>query len=164
MELHSDRLTYGLLRASDYADYSRWYMDAEVMKYITGHALTPQQCLSRFDKALETNVQNPGIGFYVVRMTEDDSFVGISKLAPLAKGQAEVGYGSLPQFWGMGFASEMLTTMVAKARTLPGVKEAVGIVHPLNAASIRVLTNQGFILKERGYEDKRPTAQYHLAF
>ncbi len=132
------------------------------MKYITGHALTKEEAQARFEKVIRTNKKNAGMGFYSVQEKGQNMFVGIAKLVHVRNKQAEVGYGSLPEFWGKKIASEMLRCLVEYARTLPQYKELIGIVHPKNSASKKVLANQSFELYEKGFEDGRPVEYYKL--
>lgn len=162
MELISERLVYNKITNAEFPDYRSWYTNDEVMKYITGKGLTEQEAGARFKKALETNGKTPEMGFYAVYKKKEGVFTGIAKIVYFKDDQAEVGYGSLPEFWGKGYASEMLLCLVNYSRSLPRIKELIAIVNPENAASKKVLTNQRFVWHETNLEDGRPVEYYRL--
>jgi [ribosomal protein S5]-alanine N-acetyltransferase len=59
-------------------------------------------------------------------------------------GDVDLGYRFLPNFWGMGLATESSLAVIDYARHQLGLRRLVGWVHPDNAASARVLTKLGF--------------------
>jgi RimJ/RimL family protein N-acetyltransferase len=56
----------------------------------------------------------------------------------------EIGFILAPEVWGQGLAREALEAVVARARSR-GVKRITADVDPRNAASIGLLTRQGFV-------------------
>lgn len=162
MDLLSERLLYQKMKRDEFPDYAKWYMHAEVMRYITGRALNLQETRARFEKALETNERYPELGLYFVRIKADQNFMGIAKLVYLDATQAEVGYGMLPEFWGRGYASEILQTMIHHAAQLPQIKALIAVVDPENLASRKVLHKSHFDLIEKREEQQRPTEYYRL--
>jgi len=163
MTLTSERLVYTQVTLAEKENYMRWYTDNAVMQYITGTGLTNEQAEARFAKTLQTNEAYPTMGFYVVKNEANGEFIGIAKFTYLddAHTQAEVGYGMMPEYWGMGYGSEMLRCLVAYARSFSDIKELIGIVNPENDASIRVLTKQGFSLCQATFGEA-PTEHYKL--
>jgi len=61
----------------------------------------------------------------------------------------ELGYRFLPEFWGMGLATEAGRASIDFARSALGLKRLVALVHPENAASARVLGKLGFSIEKR---------------
>jgi RimJ/RimL family protein N-acetyltransferase len=85
--------------------------DAEVMRYLTGHARTRAQVLAAHEMRMATAAPVPGLGFWVGFV--DEQFVGWWLLEPLGgaadgpvEGEAELGYRLLRRFWRQGLASE----------------------------------------------------------
>ena len=68
----------------------------------------------------------------------------IGFFGPPEEGAVEVGYSTLPQFQGRGYATEMVTGLVAWALSQPDVRSVVAEVDAENAASLRVLEKAGF--------------------
>ena len=61
----------------------------------------------------------------------------------------ELGYRFLPEYWGMGLATEAGGASIAFARDVLGLKRLVGLVHPDNIASARVLRKLGFAVERQ---------------
>jgi ribosomal-protein-alanine N-acetyltransferase len=162
IHLTSHRLKYTQISQDDFPSYARLVMDEEVMKYITGKALSVEEALQRFQKALQASEMLSDAGFFLVCSRDNDELVGVTKLVQLAENQYEIGYMLLPEYWGRGFASEMTETMIYLAREKKLTGELIGIVDPENPASIRVLTKSGFELYETGQIDGLEAAYYKL--
>jgi [ribosomal protein S5]-alanine N-acetyltransferase len=158
----SGRLEYSNLSSSDFDLYASLVMNEEVMKYITGRALTEEEARQRFQKALLANDLLAGIGFFIARTLADHKMVGVSKLVQLADNQYEIGYMLLPEFWGRGYATEITETMIRLARQKNLTGELIGIVDPENPSSIKVLTKLGFQLIDTGTIDGLDAAYYKL--
>ncbi len=65
---------------------------------------------------------------------------------PPQDGTAEIGYAVLPQFRGLGYATEMVGGLVRWALGQPGVARVVAETEWANPASVRVLRKAGFDL------------------
>jgi ribosomal-protein-alanine N-acetyltransferase len=143
MTFFSKRLTYEKFTADDKLDYKRWYMNDEVMKYITGRGLNEQETETRFQKTLLINNTDPMLGFFAARDIGSRAFIGVMKMVWYGEGRVEVGYGMLPEFWNKGYASEMMVAMIDYIRKLDA-KMLVAIVHERHAASKHVLSKFDF--------------------
>ena len=162
-ELNSARLRYERLTTDDLDDYASWYSDPAVMKYITGYPLDPSQIEARFASALDTNAEQAVMGWFLAYLKDGGSFVGIAKLTPWESEDVratEIGYGLLPAYWGAGYATEMLDTMIKLARQLD-LNKLVGIVSAENDASIRVLEKFDFL---KGGGDSGDGVRYFFEF
>ncbi|MEL7006009.1 MAG: GNAT family N-acetyltransferase [Bacteroidota bacterium] len=161
--MKSYRLIYNKFTEDQYADYIRWYTHEGVMKFIGGRPLTLEETRKRFENALLVNQEHEEMGLYAVRSPETNDFLGIAKFILLKPGQAEVGYGFLPEFWGNGYATEVLRFLIDHANRLDEINELVGIVDRDNKISQRVLTNQGFQYGEVVESDGQSTLYYYLS-
>lgn len=150
------------MSVGDFHLYSRLVTNEQVMKYITGKALTQTEAELRFQKALQLTEEDPVAGFLVVMNNLNSEFIGVGKLVLMAENQYEIGYMLLPEYWGKGFASEIVWCMVNFAKRAQTADELIGIVDPENPASIRVLTKFRFELYETGLIDGLPAAYYKL--
>jgi [ribosomal protein S5]-alanine N-acetyltransferase len=162
MEIRTERLILKSLTSDDFGLYSSLVVNSDVMKYITGNALSVSQAEQRFQKALYGFKNVNGTGYFIAKTNDSDEFVGVVKLVKLNQEQAEVGYMLKPEFWGRGFASEMTECMIKLAVEVKIAPELIGIVDPENPASIRVLTRFGFGLYETGQIDGLDAAYYKL--
>jgi RimJ/RimL family protein N-acetyltransferase len=64
-------------------------------------------------------------------------------------GDTELGYRFLPEFWGMGLATEAGHASIEFARADLGLRRLVAMVHPDNEASARVLKKLGFAVEKQ---------------
>jgi len=161
MYISSNKLIFNKLTGNDFTLYAQLTMNQDVMKYVTGHALTQEKTKLRFHKVVDSNETSDDAGFFIVRKKDNDDFIGIVKLVQITNDQYEVGYMLLPEFWGKGYASGMLEYMIGLARK-KNISELIGIVDPENPASIRVLSKFGFQLYETGKFDGLDAAFYKL--
>jgi [ribosomal protein S5]-alanine N-acetyltransferase len=162
MQIAGKRLMLRSLTSGDFSFYARLVMDPVVMEYITGKGLTFDEAQDRFRRALLAAGNQQEAGFFAVIRSDDREPVGVVKLVPIDENQAEVGYMLLPEFQGMGYASEALEMLIRLARGICIFDELIGIVDPDNPASIKVLIRQGFTLKRIGTIDDLPAAWYGL--
>ncbi len=162
MDLVSERLSYPQVYTADIKDYLSWYTDDEVMKYITGRGLTRPEAEARFKVALGINDQHPDAGLYAVRKRGSDLFVGIAKFVYKDPHEAEVGYGMLPEYWGKGYASEILDCMVKLSKKHHRVTKLIAIVNPENLNSRKVLTKKGFTFDKQVMEGNFLVEYYKL--
>ena len=61
----------------------------------------------------------------------------------------ELGYRFLPEYWGLGLATEAGRASIEFARSQLGLKRLVAMVHPENAASAQVLGKLGFSIEKQ---------------
>lgn len=154
MHLQSNRLLYSPFTSEEFDDFYSWYGNDAVMKQVMGRTLTLEEAKARFEYALALNEEHNNAGLFSVKLKESQTFMGIVKFTYLKKTRVEIGYGSLPPYWGKGYATEMLQCLIQHALNFPEIKQLIGIVSPGNAASIKVLTKQGFSFhKESKTED-----------
>ena len=68
-------------------------------------------------------------------------FCGLKYLEEME--EVDLGYRFLPDYWGKGYASESSQAVMAYGRESLGLEQIIGLVHPENIASARVLTKVG---------------------
>jgi len=159
MTFSSERLRYVKFMPHDVADYKRWYMNDEVMRYITGKGLSEPEADARFRKAMVINDSDPSLGFFAARDLETAAFIGVIKMVWYAEGQLEVGYGMLPEFWNNGYASEMLNAMISYAATL-NAGTLLAIVNENHEVSKKVLLKFDFKFQEMLTDGDMHVAHY----
>lgn len=162
MQLDSERLTLSSITKPEIADYAKLVLNEDVMKYITGKALTWQETEQKFNNIIEINARQPKIGYFLARKKEDNTMIGLAKLVYTSGQEAELGYSLLPGFWGRKYASEMGKCLIQYAISMLDIERLIAIVDPENRASIKVLTKQGFILTKTGAIAGLPAVYYSL--
>jgi ribosomal-protein-alanine N-acetyltransferase len=107
--------------------------------------------------------QARGYGHWAVVTREDDLVVGWTGLEYLPElDQTEVAYLLSKKVHGRGFATEAVRAAVAFGFEVCSLPVIIGLVHPENAASVRVLEKCGLLFTDRqtlwGLEMLRYTA------
>ena len=69
--------------------------------------------------------------------------------------QIDLGYGFAKEHWKLGYATEIARALIGYARTKMQIPALIALIHPDNAASIRVAKKVGFeFWKECIYHNK----------
>jgi [ribosomal protein S5]-alanine N-acetyltransferase len=144
MQLESSRLTFKKFTPADFEQYYGLVSQESVMRYISGEALDQEAARRRFDMALQADGGREELGFLSVFEKESGQYIGLGKIVLFEETWIEVGYALHPGFWGLGYATEITQALVAYARALGYVNQLIALVMPANAASVQVLTRQGF--------------------
>lgn len=71
---------------------------------------------------------------------------------PGADGTVEIGYSMVPEFRGMGFATELVQALLRRAFSVPGISQVIAHTHPENIGSVTVLERCGFSFSGPGLE------------
>ncbi|MGA7304299.1 MAG: GNAT family N-acetyltransferase [Rhodothermales bacterium] len=106
-----------------------------------------------------------GFGLWMLSLRADDSFVGRASLRHLHiadKDEIAMGYALLPEFWGMGLATEIATAIADLALTQLGLDSVVAGVRPDNLASRRVLEKIGTRFERDTSYKEAPHMLYRL--
>jgi [ribosomal protein S5]-alanine N-acetyltransferase len=103
-----------------------------------------------------------GYGRMAVVEKSSGRLVGFSGLKYLEDlGEVDVGYRFLPDCWGKGYATESARVLMAQGVREHGFKRIVGMVHPENAGSGRVLEKLGLVY-ERLLEPDEQGVRFRL--
>lgn len=87
-----------------------------------------------------------GYGRMAVIEKSSGRLVGFSGLKYLEDlGEVDIGYRFLPDCWGKGYATESARVLMEQGMRDHGFRRIVGMVHPENAASGRVLEKLGLV-------------------
>lgn len=91
-----------------------------------------------------------GYGHWAVVTQDDDRVVGWTGLEHLPElGETEVAYLLSKRVWGHGYASEAAGAAIRFGFESAGLESIIGLVHPDNSASIRVLEKCGLRFADR---------------
>jgi [ribosomal protein S5]-alanine N-acetyltransferase len=116
--------------------------DPDVMRFIRKPDATLEGTKAYFDERILSTYYDQGFGVWALELL-DGTFVGFALLITL-KGttEKEVGYRLHKKFWGHGYATEIANALVEYGFG-KGLTRIVGITHPENFASQRVLEKCG---------------------
>ena len=88
-----------------------------------------------------------GFGLWLLRKPGDGAFIGRGGLQALeleGSVTVEVSYALLPEYWGLGLATEIARHSVKTAMAYLDIEELIALTLPDNLASQRVVEKVGF--------------------
>lgn len=137
-----------ILRPFTLADAEAWLPLISLPDIIRYTGDTPAASVEQAREILRTrplrDYQVHGYGRMAVIEKASARLVGFSGLKYLEDlGEVDIGYRFLPDCWGKGYATESARLLMEQGRREHGFKRVVGMVHPANQASSRVLEKLG---------------------
>jgi len=119
--------------------------DPRVMRYIgSGRPSTREQIDAAMQRLPRAYALYPGLGTWRATRRDNGDFIGwfALKYVP-GTAEVEVGYRLRHGAWGRGFATEVARELVRYGFDDLGLKRIIGVTHPDNVASQRVLQKIG---------------------
>jgi RimJ/RimL family protein N-acetyltransferase len=128
----------------DFDDVLRLDSDPRVMKYITGKPATREETLATVRRVTRYYRLYPDLGVWYTVRRDTGAFIGWFSLKYTGKSpDIEIGYRLLPEAWGQGFATEGATAMHDYGFDDLDLHRIIGVTHPRNRASQKVLMKAG---------------------
>ncbi len=141
------------LRAWRAEDADAWYsvlQEPDLLKYFPDTRPPTRRMADRYIEHHLEHWRTYGYGHWVVTTRLDGRVVGWTGLEHVIElEQSELAYLLSRSVWGRGYATEAGRAAVSFAFDACGLHELIGLVHPGNAASIRVLEKCGMDLLDR---------------
>jgi len=153
LEIETDRLLLRMFKPDDLDELSRIYVDADVMQYLSGHALSRGETAGWLNYFL-AGWTDYGFGWWAVVLKESAELIGHCGLQFIhVTPEVEVTYGLARPYWRKGLASE-----AARACLLYGFAELkldriYALADPGNIGSHRVMERVGMSYKTEYYKD-----------
>ncbi|AXT47524.1 MULTISPECIES: GNAT family N-acetyltransferase [Chromobacterium] len=124
---------------------------AEAIRYVGNTPFgSPEQALQAMRDGPLADYERHGFGRVACVWKDSGEVIGFSGLKYMAAVDAvELGYRFLPEYWGLGLATESGRACLRLARDVYALDRLVGLVHPDNAGSARVLSKLGFAVEGR---------------
>ena len=118
--------------------------DRDVLRYLPNTEPFPPPVVERIMLRQAKHWQEHGYGWYAVADRQTSVLVGWCGLNVLDEtGETEIKYLLDKPHWGRGLATEAASRCVQDGFDEQGLDEIIGLVHPQNAASRRVLEKLG---------------------
>jgi ribosomal-protein-alanine N-acetyltransferase len=138
--------------------------DPRVMRYIgSGNASTPEQIDAAMRRIPRAYALYPGLGTWRATRLDNGDFVGWFALKYIpGTSEVEVGYRLRYGEWGRGFATEGACRLVRYGFDELGLYRIIGVTHPDNAASQRVLLKAGLVDAGWGHYYSRPVRLFEV--
>lgn len=149
--LETLRLELRVFVESDFDDLYRLDRDPRVMKYIAdGKPASREAVAQRLKRFLRYATLYPDLGIWRAARRDTGAYIGWFALNYAGSTtDVEVGYRLLPGAWGQGFATEGAKAIVDYGFDDLGLYRIIGVTHPGNKASQRVLQKAG--LEDAGW-------------
>ncbi|MGO1244134.1 MAG: GNAT family N-acetyltransferase [Sphingobacterium sp.] len=146
----------------DLPDYQQLVRCSEVMYYITGLGMDGIQSKAKFSSILSINNQQHSIGYFQVLDQNTKDVLGECKLVYYLDDPTvfEIGYLLKKEYWRQGLGSKICQDLLNLAQYIDPTKDIIGIIHPENTASKRLLEKFGFRSFFRGFENGLPTEKF----
>lgn len=153
--LEGERLVLRQLRGSDAGDVFAIFGDDEVIRYWSSPAHGSIDDALALIADIEKQFQARTIFEWGGALRESGRVVGTCSLINIdaPHRRAELGYALNREFWGGGYATEMVELVIAFAFGPMNLHRLEADVHPENTGSIKVLEKQGF--RREGYLRER---------
>lgn len=157
--IETERLLLREITLNDTAEMFQMYSNPEVQKY-TGEPLMAS--IEEMEQAIQVRIvdyQKFGYGRWATFRKSDMQFIGWAGLAYLPEfDEIDLGYRFLPEYWGMGFATEASEAILTYGFDTLKLKRIIAIAMKENKASTRVMEKVGmafdkFAPYENGGED-----------
>ena len=137
-------------RIEDFALSAAMWADPVVARYVGGKPLSEEESWSRFLR-YAGHWAMLGFGYWVAEEKGTGKFVGEvgfadykREIEPSLKGIPEAGWVLASNAQGKGYATEAVLAVVAWGEAHLGAVRTACIIHPENAASIRVAEKCGY--------------------
>jgi RimJ/RimL family protein N-acetyltransferase len=142
--LQTDRLTLRMLRESDLDAYAEMCADAEVMRHIGDGQPMARPMAWRNLAMMVGHWSLRGYGLWAAEERSSGVLVGrIGFWNPEGWPGFELGWMLRRAYWGQGYATEGARTALRFAFMQLGQPQVISLIHPENAASIRVAKRLG---------------------
>lgn len=147
------RLDLREFTVDDFDDVHRLDSDPRVVRYIgDGSVATREASRETIERALRRYREHPGLGAWRASRRDDGRFIGWASLKHAGESpDIEIGYRLLHEAWGQGFATELVRAMLRRGFEERGLARIIGVTHPDNTASQRVLLKAG--MRDEGWGD-----------
>ena len=151
-QLPTERLVLREFTRDDVDDLVALDGDPRVMRYIgDGSVGTRGTVRGRASSALLARyAEGTGLGLWHATRRDDGTFVGWVSLKPCGDStDIEVGYRLMHDAWGRGYATELARAMLRRGFDDVGLDRIIGVTHPDNHVSQRVLAKVG--MRDEGW-------------
>lgn len=148
----------------DILEYQQLVRCREVMFYITGDGMTNEQSKAKFKSIISINNKYASIGYFQVLDQNTKEVLGECKLVYYLDDPIlfEIGYLLKKEYWRQGLGSKICRHLLAFAQHIDPKKNIIGVIHPENIASKRLLEKFGFKSIFRDIENGIPTEKLIL--
>ena len=149
MVIETERLILKSYTLDDLNNYHLLMSNALVWEYSTN---IPHENIAELRQKLEQTIEgyaNNSLGFHALFDKNDGIFIGEAGILSWNKNadRCVIGYNLLPDFWGMGYATEISEALIKHAFDELHARRVEALAQKANIASCRVLEKSGMTLE-----------------
>ena len=150
--IQTRRLYLRVFELTDLDALAKINSDPEVMRHTgDGNTVSREETEKRLHAYLEHWRQH-GFGLRAAIHKSNHAFVGFCGLQFVVGTQEiEVGFRFAKQYWGQGFATEATRAVLRHGFEVLSLERVIGLAHPANIASQRVLQKSGLKHEKDAY-------------
>lgn len=143
------RLQIRHLDIDDLGLFHKMQNDQQVMRYIGGKTFSYSENKRDLENILKF-YNNPDNDFWVwaIELSTTRDFIGTIALVKNQKGEHEIGYRLLKEYWKQGYGKEVTNGLIRHAFEDMKLKEIVAYVDKENVTSVRILDSTFKFIKE----------------
>ncbi|PHS62515.1 MAG: GNAT family N-acetyltransferase [Flavobacterium sp.] len=154
VKLESDRLLIRPFKLGDEEAMFELNSNPIVQKY-TGDEMinSVEEAKNLLENVVFKDYQKHGYGRLAVIYKPDNKLIGFTgiKYLPEAKGESDLGYRFLPEYWGKGIATESSKMSLKFGFEKLNLKKIIGFTEIENEGSSNVLLKMGFRITKIDY-------------
>lgn len=143
--IETNRCKIDRLQDSDYEKVRELFTNEKVRKFLGG-IVSPASFNSSFYNMLNCNENSY---YWVARLKHNNEIIGLVSLDKHHDGfSTEVSYQFMPQYWGYGYAEEVIRRIIDYAFNELMIKKIVAETQSANKASCKLLQKIGMNLEQ----------------
>ena len=159
-ELETDRLLIREWDSEDRRSLAEVAADPQVMRFVGKGETWRSEKVEAFISRQNENVRLYGYCLGALAYKSTGAFIGLAGLQPLGTTEEiEIAWWLTPTYWGRGLATEAGNALLSFAFGELELDRIVGITHPENKASIRVISKLGMRLERELFAIERSDYQ-----
>jgi RimJ/RimL family protein N-acetyltransferase len=161
--VETDRLVIREFEEDDLLSLYKIESDPRIVEFIPWSKLSTLNECNRKIKKYISDYKRYKLNSWAVTIKETSEVIGITQLVYSNKIKGvEIGTKILPEYWSMGYASELSKAVVRYGLYELGIDEITAVTDVNNAGAIKSLINMGMTLKKYGYYNGAEAAFYSL--
>jgi ribosomal-protein-alanine N-acetyltransferase len=164
--IETERLALRRLTMDDLDALAAIYRDPDVRRYFPEGTLTHEQTKEELEWIIDVYYGEYGFGLWATTQKETNEFIGRCGLLPWTidgRGEVEVAYLLAKPYWGQGFGTEAARAILAYGFEELRLSRLICLIHPANAASVKVAVKIGMSLERKAEIDGDLTLVYSAA-
>lgn len=149
MVFKTQRLQIRYLNPQDLELFHKMQNDQQVMRYVGGKVFSLAENKKDLQNILKFYI-TPENDFWVwaIELIATQEFIGTVALVRNQKGEHEIGYRLLKEYWKQGYGKEVTNGLIQYAFEQKNLKEIVAYVDKENITSVRILDSTFNFIKE----------------